>query len=301
PRCVHAFPTRRSSDLEAAWEQAVAARREVVARRAAGGAPAPQRALELVAAARTSSQQAAFTAEDDALTDLIMSDQLRAGLYAFDLTRRRARRPEGAPDESLARPVRRVGILGAGLMASQLAVLLARTLRVPAVMRDLDAERAAAGLAHVAAQVARLQRSGRLDETRATELRHRVTATADLEELAGSDLVIEAVFEELAVKQRVFAEIEPVVGPDCVLATNTSALSVTEMAAGLEHPERVVGLHFFNPVAQMPLVEVVRTPHTSDTAHATAFAVAAGTRKSAIACEDATGFVVNRVLVRLLG
>src|SRR5690606_28168961 len=153
----------------------------------------------------------------------------------------------------------------------------------------------------VEAQVARLQRSGRLDETRATELRHRVTATPDLEELAGSDLVIEAVFEELAVKQRVFAEIEPVVGPDCALATNTSALSVTEMAAGLEHPERVVGLHFFNPVAQMPLVEVVRTPHTSDTAHATAFAVAAGARKSAIACEDAPGFVVNRVLVRLLG
>lgn len=295
-------PERTDHTIDAgAWEEAVAARRAYVAHRAEGGAPAPQRALELVAAARTATQEEGFAAEDAALTDLIMSDQLRAGLYAFDLTRRRARRPEGAPDESLARPVRRVGILGAGLMASQLAVLLARTLRVPVVMRDLDDERAAAGLAHVEAQVARLQRSGRLDETRATELRHRVTATADLEELAGSDLVIEAVFEELAVKQRVFAEIEPVVGPDCVLATNTSALSVTEMAAGLEHPERVVGLHFFNPVAQMPLVEVVRTPHTSDTAHATAFAVAAGTRKSAIACEDATGFVVNRVLVRLLG
>jgi len=295
-------PERTDHTVDAgAWEEAVAARRAYVAQRAEGGAPAPQRALELVAAARTATQEEGFAAEDAALTDLIMSDQLRAGLYAFDLTRRRARRPEGAPDESLARPVRRVGILGAGLMASQLAVLLARTLRVPVVMRDLDDERAAAGLAHVEAQVARLQRSGRLDETRATELRHRVTATADLEELAGSDLVIEAVFEELAVKQRVFAEIEPVVGPDCVLATNTSALSVTEMAAGLEHPERVVGLHFFNPVAQMPLVEVVRTPHTSDTAHATAFAVAAGARKSAIACEDAPGFVVNRVLVRLLG
>ena len=295
-------PERTDHTIDAgAWEEAVAARRAYVAHRAEGGAPAPQRALELVAAARTATQEEGFAAEDAALTDLIMSDQLRAGLYAFDLTRRRARRPEGAPDESLARPVRRVGILGAGLMASQLAVLLARTLRVPVVMRDLDDERAAAGLAHVEAQVARLQRSGRLDETRATELRHRVTATPDLEELAGSDLVIEAVFEELAVKQRVFAEIEPVVGPVCVLATNTSALSVTEMAAGLEHPERVVGLHFFNPVAQMPLVEVVRTPHTSDTAHGTAFAVAAGARKSAIACEDAPGFVVNRVLVRLLG
>ncbi|TNC19594.1 3-hydroxyacyl-CoA dehydrogenase, partial [Georgenia sp. 311] len=285
----------------AAWDDAVATRRAAVALRAEGGAPAPQRALELVAAARTATQEEGFAAEDAALTDLIMSDQLRAGLYAFDLTRRRARRPEGAPSEELARPVRRVGILGAGLMASQLAVLLARTLRVPVTMRDLDDERAAAGLAHVEAQVARLQRSGRLAEAKAAELRQRVTATTDLADLAGSDLVVEAVFEDLGVKQRVFAELEAVVGPDCVLATNTSALSVTAMADGLAHPERVVGLHFFNPVAQMPLVEVVRTPHTSDTAYATAFAVAAGARKSAIACQDAPGFVVNRVLVRLLG
>lgn len=292
--------TDHTSD-SAAWDQAVSARREVVARRAEGGAPAPQRALELVAAARTASRAEGFAAEDLALTELIMSDQLRAGLYAFDLTRSRARRPVGAPSEDHARPVRRVGLLGAGLMASQLAVLLARTLRVPVVMRDLDDDRAAAGLRHVHDQVARLERSGRLDERRAEELRARVTATADLSELAGCDLVVEAVFEELTVKQRVFAEVEPVVGPDCVLATNTSALSVTEMAAGLTHPERVVGLHFFNPVAQMPLVEVVRTPHTSEAAYATAFAVAAGARKTAIACQDAPGFVVNRVLVRMLG
>ena len=295
-------PARPDHTADAdAWEAAVEARRAAVAHRAEGGAPAAQRALELVAAARTSGQAEGFAAEDTALSELIMSDQLRAGLYAFDLTRRRARRPAGAPDESLARPVRRVGLLGAGLMASQLAVLVARTLRVPVVMRDLDDERAAAGLAHVQDQVARLQRSGRIDETGAQELLGRVTATADLGGLAGCDLVVEAVFEELSVKQRVFAEVEDVVGPDCVLATNTSALSVTEMAAGLEHPERVVGLHFFNPVAQMPLVEVVRTSHTSPAAYATAFAVAAGARKSAIACEDAPGFVVNRVLVRLLG
>ncbi|WP_324650906.1 3-hydroxyacyl-CoA dehydrogenase NAD-binding domain-containing protein [Georgenia sp. H159] len=285
----------------AAWEAAVAARRDAVALRAEGGAPAPARALELVSAARTASREEGFAAEDLALTELIMSDQLRASLYAFDLTRGRARKPQGAPDESLARPVRRVGLLGAGLMASQLAVLVARTLRVPVVMRDLDDERAAAGLDHVRSQVARLQRSGRIDESAAGELQARISATADLAELAGCDLVIEAVFEDLSVKQRVFAEVEPVVGPDCVLATNTSALSVTDMAGGLRHPDRVVGLHFFNPVAQMPLVEVVRTPHTSDAAYATAFAVAAGARKSAIACQDAPGFLVNRILIRLLG
>src|SRR5699024_5573933 len=125
---------------ETSWTAAVEARRAPTARRAAGGAPAPARALELVAAARTAPRSEAFAAEDDALVDSIMSDERRAGLYAFDLTNRRAKRPSGAPDASLARPVRRVGVIGAGLMASQLALLLARSLRADVVMRDLDAE-----------------------------------------------------------------------------------------------------------------------------------------------------------------
>lgn len=295
-------PQRVDHTVDAdAWAAAVEARTAVVQYRRDGGAPGPQRALDLVAAARLTDRQTGFAAEDDALVDLIMSDQLRASLYAFDLTTRRARRPAGAPAESQARPVRRVGVLGAGLMAGQLALLIARTLEVPVVMRDLDAGRAAGGLAAVRDQVAAQVRSGRLDEDHATQLEHLITATDDVTELADADLVIEAVFEELSVKQRAFAELEDVVSAQCVLATNTSALSITAMAAGLRHPERVVGLHFFNPVAQMPLVEISRTPHTSEAAYATAFAVAARARKSAIACADAPGFVVNRLLVRLLG
>ncbi|MEE6281143.1 3-hydroxyacyl-CoA dehydrogenase NAD-binding domain-containing protein [Georgenia sp. MJ170] len=289
-----------TADL-AAWAEAVETRRDAVELRHAGGAPGPRRALELVAAARAASRDEGFAAEDDALVELVMSDQLRASLYAFDLTTRRARRPVGAPDPSLARPVRRVGILGAGLMAGQLALLLARTLQVPVTMRDLDADRAAAGLAAVHGQIDAQLAAGRLDEDAAGQLRHLITATGTLADLATADLVVEAVFEELGVKQRAFAELEDVVGPECVLATNTSALSITEMAAGLRDPGRVVGLHFFNPVAQMPLVEVSRTPQTSDAAYATAFAVAAAARKTAIACADAPGFVVNRLLVRMLG
>ena len=284
-----------------AWQTAVEARRAAVKRRTDGGAPAPARALDLVAAARTATRDDGFVAEDEALADLVMSDELRASLYAFDLTGRRARQPVGAPDDSLARPVHRVGILGAGLMAGQLALLLARTLQVPVTMRDLDAQRAEAGLSAVHAQIDSQLKAGRLDEETARRLRHQISATDDLADLAEADLVIEAVFEELGVKQRAFAELEDVVTTDCVLATNTSALSITEMSAGLRHPERVVGLHFFNPVAQMPLVEVSRTPHTSQAAYATAFAVAARARKSAIACADAPGFVVNRLLVRMLG
>jgi 3-hydroxyacyl-CoA dehydrogenase len=109
------------------------------------------------------------------------------------------------------------------------------------------------------------------------------------------------VFEELAVKQQVFAEVEAVVSAECVLATNTSALSVTEMAAGLQHPERVVGLHFFNPVAVLPLLEVVRAERTDDATLATAFAVGKALKKSCVLVADAPAFVVNRLLTRFLG
>jgi 3-hydroxyacyl-CoA dehydrogenase len=112
--------------------------------------------------------------------------------------------------------------------------------------------------------------------------------------------VLEAVFEEMKVKQQVFAELEEIVSAECVLATNTSSLSVTEMAAGLAHPERVVGFHFFNPVALLPLLEIIRGERTDDATLATAFAVGKGLKKSAVLVKDAPGFVVNRILNRLM-
>ena len=105
----------------------------------------------------------------------------------------------------------------------------------------------------------------------------------------------------MSVKQQVFAEVEAIVSPECVLATNTSALSVTEMASKLEHPERVVGLHFFNPVAVLPLLEVVRAEQTDDASLATAFAVGKSLKKSCVLVADAPAFVVNRLLTRFLG
>jgi 3-hydroxyacyl-CoA dehydrogenase len=118
---------------------------------------------------------------------------------------------------------------------------------------------------------------------------------------ADADFVIEAVFEDLAVKKRVFAEVEAVVGPECVLATNTSSLSVSAMAAGLAHPERVVGFHFFNPVAVLPLVEVVRGEATGDAALATALSVGKTLKKNCVIVADRPAFVVNRLLTRFLG
>ncbi len=291
---------RRPLDDQATWDAVVAAAREQLDRRLHGAKPAPYRALELLAGARTAERDAAFAAEDDALTDLIMSDELRAGLYAFDLTTRKARRPAGAPAAELARPVRSVGIVGAGLMAGQLAVLIARRLRVPVLMREVDDDRVAAGLAGVRSQVEQLARKGRISQGEANRILSSVRISTDLSTLAGADLVVEAVTEVLPLKQRVFGELEGVIDEAAVLATNTSALSVTQMGQHLRHAERVVGLHFFNPVAQMPLVEVVRTPTSDDAAVATAFAVAKALGKTAVGVADRPGFVVNRLLLRML-
>lgn len=283
-----------------AWEAAVARGRAVADGRLHGAAPAPYRALELIAAARTASRDDGFAAEDEALGDLVMGDELRSGVYAFDLTQRRAKRPAGAPDPKLARPVTKVGVVGAGLMASQLALLFARRLEVPVVLTDLDDERVRAGVDRVHAEIDKLLGKARISADHANRLKGLVTGSTDMAVFADADFVIEAVFEEMTVKQQVFAQLEAIVDPACVLATNTSSLSVTEMASKLEHPERVVGFHFFNPVAVLPLVEVIRAERTDDETLATAFAVGKTLKKSCVLVKDAPGFVVNRVLIRLM-
>jgi 3-hydroxyacyl-CoA dehydrogenase/enoyl-CoA hydratase/carnithine racemase len=283
------------------WDAAVAGARFFADGKLHGAAPAPYRAIDLVAAARGRTRDEGFAAEDDGLADLLLSDELRAGLYAFDLTQKRARHAAGAPDKSLARPVTKVGVVGAGLMAAQIALLFARRLEVPVVLTDLDQARLDAGVGHVHGEIARLRDRGRLSADAAARLTGLVSGSLTKDAFADADFVIEAVFEELSVKQRVFAEVEAVVRPDCVLATNTSSLSVTAMASGLAHPERVAGFHFFNPVAMMPLVEVVRGEATDDACAATALAVGRVLKKNCVLVKDAPAFVVNRLLTRFLG
>jgi 3-hydroxyacyl-CoA dehydrogenase len=140
---------------------------------------------------------------------------------------------------------------------------------------------------------------GRYDEGKAGFLGAIVSGTVESDRFGDCDLVLEAVFEELELKQRVLAELEETVRPDCILATNTSALSITDMSGALRHPERVVGMHFFNPVALMPLLEIVRAEQTGDVALATAWDVGERLRKRPILVQDAPGFVVNRVLTRM--
>ncbi|MFC4113518.1 3-hydroxyacyl-CoA dehydrogenase NAD-binding domain-containing protein [Nonomuraea zeae] len=289
------------ADWDADWDKAVGDARFLVDMKLRGASPAPYRALDLIALAKTGSRDAGFAAEDEALADLLMGDELRAGLYSFDLVQRRAKRPAGAPDKSLARKVTKVGVVGAGLMASQMALLFARRLEVPVVLTDLDQSRLDKGVGYVRDEVGKLLAKGRITADQANRLTSLVTGSLTKDAFADADFVIEAVFEDMAVKKQVFAEVEAVVPATCVLATNTSSLSLTEMGAGLAHPERLVGFHFFNPVAVMPLLEIVRGAATDDATLATAFAVGKSLKKSSVLVKDAPAFVVNRLLTCFMG
>jgi len=283
------------------WPVAIKIARESLESRIGTVPKSPYVALDLLAKAKDGDIEAGFAREDDALADLISGDQFAASIYAFNLVQHRAKKPVGAPDKSLAKKVGKVGVIGAGLMASQFALLFLRRLEVPVVITDLDQARVDKGLAYIRDELQKLADKGRLNPDQHNKLKSLITGTTDRSQYADCDWVIEAVFEELSVKQDVFADFEKIVSPETVFATNTSSLSVDAIGAKLEHPERLVGFHFFNPVAVMPLIEVVNAPKTDETTLATAMAVAKNLKKNAIITTDSTGFVVNRVLAKVLG
>jgi 3-hydroxyacyl-CoA dehydrogenase/enoyl-CoA hydratase/carnithine racemase len=264
-----------------------------------GAALAPYRALELIEGSATWTVDEGYRAEEDALADLLPGAQAQASVYAYGLIERRVKRGVGIP-EAKARRVQRVGVVGAGLMATQLATLLVRRLEVPVVLTDVDEARVEKAMEGVRAELGKQVAKGRLPEAKARFLGSLVSGGAGLDRYAGCDLVLEAVFEEMAVKQQVFGGLEPVVDPGCLLLTNTSSLSVTEMGAHLQHPQRVAGMHFFNPVAFLPLVELVRTPLTDDVTLRTAWEVTGRLGKRGVLVADAPAFVVNRLLTRML-
>jgi len=283
------------------WPIAIDMANKMLESRIGKVAQSPYRALDLLKAARNTTKHEGFRAEDEALADLISGDQFKASIYAFNLVQKRAKRPAGAPDKELANKVTKVGVIGAGLMASQFALLFVRRLKVPVVITDLDQARVDKGVAYIHDEIQKLLEKGRIKQDDANQLQALVTGTTNKADFADCDWVIEAVFEELGVKQDVFADVEQYISPEAVLATNTSSLSVEEIGAKLTHPERLVGFHFFNPVAVMPLIEVVKTPATNDATLSTAMVTAAKLYKNAVITRDTPGFVVNRILAKVLG
>ncbi|MBK4346737.1 enoyl-CoA hydratase/isomerase family protein [Lacisediminihabitans sp. G11-30] len=283
------------------WDVAIGIATKMLQNRIGTVAKSPYKALELLKAAKNTDKKTGFAAEDEALSELISGDQFQASIYAFNLVQKRAKKPAGAPDKKLAKPVTKVGVIGAGLMASQFALLFVRRLKVPVVITDLDQARVDKGLDYIRGEIDALLGKKRISPDEANRLKALVSGTTNKADFADADWVIEAVFEELGVKQDVFADVEQYISAEAVLATNTSSLSVEQIGAKLKHPERLVGFHFFNPVAVMPLIEVVNTPQTDEATLSTAMVVAAKLYKNAVITRDTPGFVVNRVLAKVLG
>ena len=192
-----------------------------------------------------------------------------------------------------------MGVVGLGAMGGGIAQLCVEA-GIDTVGREVSLEVAEKGRDRIAHFLTRKVEKGRLEQGARDAAVSRLTLTADLADLADCDLVIEAIVEAIEPKQELFRELEHVCRADAVLATNTSALSVTEIASATSSPERVVGMHFFNPAPLMPLVEIVRTELSSDEVVDTAFALGERIGKHPIRCHDTPGFVVNRVLIPLL-
>ncbi len=195
--------------------------------------------------------------------------------------------------------IRKVGVVGLGTMGAGIAQVSVQSGH-DTVGREVTDELGERGRATIDRYLTRGVEKGRLSQEERDGALARLTLTTELSDLADCDLVIEAVLEELDLKREVFAELDRVTRPDAVLATNTSALSVSEIAAATQHPERVVGMHFFNPAPVLPLVEIARTPHSSEAAVDAAYAWAERAGKQPVRCNDTPGFIVNRILIPLL-
>jgi 3-hydroxybutyryl-CoA dehydrogenase len=195
--------------------------------------------------------------------------------------------------------IRKVGVVGLGTMGAGIAQLSVQA-GFETVGREVTPELGERGQATIQRYLDRGVEKGRLSGEERDAALARLALTTELEELAGCDLVIEAVLEELGLKREVFAELDRITRPETVLATNTSALSVAEIAEATTRPERVVGMHFFNPAPVLPLVEIVSAPKSSDEAVEAAYAWAERAGKQPVRCNDTPGFIVNRILIPLL-
>jgi len=190
-------------------------------------------------------------------------------------------------------------VIGLGTMGAGIAQVCLQA-GVEVVGREVEAERGEQARGRIDHYLGRGVEKGRLNQDDKDAALGRLELTTELADLSSCQLVIEAAFEDLAVKRELFQELDRLLPPPAILATNTSALSVTEIASAAGSPERVVGMHFFNPAPVLPLVEVVRTAHTSDEAFDAAYAFAQRIGKEPVACNDTPGFIVNRILIPLL-
>ncbi|HPS93136.1 MAG TPA: 3-hydroxyacyl-CoA dehydrogenase NAD-binding domain-containing protein [Deltaproteobacteria bacterium] len=263
------------------------------------GAIAPYKALDLIRGAAGWSLDEGFQKETETLADMILSDQFKCGLYSFDLTQRRAKKLPGRPPKEVkGNKINKIGVIGAGLMASQMALIFARRYQCPVLMKDIKQEFVDKGLAYCREQLDKDAKKGKMSAADAKWYGEElIKGTVTYDGFEDCDFIIEGVFEEMKIKQTIFGDLEKVCKPECLFLTNTSSLDVLEMGKNLKDPGRVVGFHFFNPIAMLPLVEIIRTEKTTDVTLATAFDIAKKIKKTPVLVKNAGGFLVNRILL----
>jgi 3-hydroxyacyl-CoA dehydrogenase/enoyl-CoA hydratase/3-hydroxybutyryl-CoA epimerase/3-hydroxyacyl-CoA dehydrogenase/enoyl-CoA hydratase/3-hydroxybutyryl-CoA epimerase/enoyl-CoA isomerase len=261
-----------------------------------GQYPAPAAALEVMLGACRSDIDAACNAEAEGMADLFGSPVNRALINVFFLTDRN-KKDRGIDDANVQpRPIKSVGVVGAGIMGQGIAAANVKR-GLPVAITDASREALATGVRKILEEVSYNKEKKGPDVAKAVEYAPLVNGTTSDAELAGSDLVVEAVVETLEVKKLVYGRLEPLLSDTAVLASNTSTIPIAKLAAGLKRPDRFCGIHFFNPVRKMPLVEVIRGPQTSDETVVTAVAYAKSIGKSPIVVHDGPGFLVNRLLL----
>lgn len=270
--------------------------RDRVVKKTRGLYPAPLRAIRVASRALHLPVEEGLALERHAILDLSSSPD--AG-HLIDLFFRREAANKARPRQGVAITLRDAVVIGAGVMGSGIAQLLA-TRGIRTLMTDISPEALAAGRGRIRALVQKAVAKHALTPKQARHSLDRVSVTHQAVPLFHHPLVIEAATEDIRLKKKIFADLANRTAPDAILATNTSALSVAELAADLPHPERVIGLHFFNPVHQMPLVEVVVLPCTSRDVIATALAFVQSLGKTPVVVQDHPGFVVNRILLPYL-
>ncbi|MFB6622501.1 3-hydroxyacyl-CoA dehydrogenase NAD-binding domain-containing protein [Streptomyces sp. NPDC056374] len=266
-------------------------------RKQLNGAPYPA-PRAIMAAAVEGSQvdfDTAATIESRYFTELVTGQTAKNMIQAFFFDLQAVNSGASRPKGIEPRPVRRVAVLGAGMMGAGIAYSCARA-GIEVVLKDVSAESAAKGKAYSEALCAKAVKRGRTTQEKADALLARITPTAEVRDLAGCDAVIEAVFEDTALKHKVFQEIQAVVEPDALLCSNTSTLPISVLAEGVERQGDFIGLHFFSPVDKMPLVEIIKGERTGDETIARAFDLVRQINKTPIVVNDSRGFFTSRVI-----
>lgn len=261
-----------------------------------GHYPAPVTALEVMLGAAGSDIDDACQAEAEAMGGLFGSTVNRALLNVFFLTDRNKKDNGLSGADVAAGEINSVAVVGAGIMGQGIASAALRR-KVPATITDLSADALQAGVQKILEEVSYNKKTKGPDVKRTVEYAPLLNATSSRSETAACDLVVEAVVERGSIKKELYADLEPQMSADAILASNTSTIPITQLAEGLSRPEKFAGLHFFNPVRKMPLVEVIRGEKTSDETVATLVAYAKRIGKSPIVVNDGPGFLVNRLLM----